>query len=372
MAHVLGVVRVGCRANDMVSFGAKLATTIGAPYEKPSHVREKVGAFIHGNGPTEWAAFAYRTCHRAEGTGVRGPAPLRFESRQGALSFSSGRWLASVLFGLELVNLEYERLIGEAVARETPGREDAARAALASRESLERIAHCLSSVVGRRVEVRFPLGRQSPQIFFDGAEVPLELLGDGLRGTFSWVADLIVRLRHTPWKDTSRSPFDQEFWLLLDDVDQGLHPQLQARLYPALREAFPYARIYGTTHSPFVVASLGEGVVFPIRPDPRTRRVTGQVVARLLRPGSSLAVVVEEVFAAPSDFVDAGTCEALQRHREVVDRLRRGEAIDVDGFARDRLFLLGLNEDVAVVVAMREAPARRQVDAALARLEATG
>lgn len=107
------------------------------------------------------------------------------------------------------------------------------------------------------------------------------------------------------------------------------------RLYPALRKLFPRARIYGTTHSPFVVASLlgdGDGVVFPIRPDPKTHRVTGPVPAWPFRHGNSLTAVIEEVFATPADFVDPETREALQRHRDAVDRLRRGEPIDEPRF----------------------------------------
>lgn len=72
----------------------------------------------------------------------------------------------------------------------------------------------------------------------------------------------LVRLERITWADTARSPLDQDFWLILDEIDQGLHPQLQMRLFPALRELFPRARIYATTHSPFVVALLGDGVVF--------------------------------------------------------------------------------------------------------------
>lgn len=165
--------------------------------------------------------------------------------------------------------------------------------------------------------------------------------------------------------DASRSPLDQDFWLILDEIDEGLHPQLQMRLFPALRELFPRARIYATTHSPFVVASIGEGVVFPIRPDPKTRRVSGVIAPKPLRHGQSLAYVVEEVFATPSDFIDAETREALAIHREQVDQLRRGESIDWEVFRAKRSFLIGLNEEVATIVAMREVPARKQIAAGL-------
>ncbi len=328
-----------------------------------------VSTFARGDGTARWAAFGYRAHHPTAILETNGPAPLHFEGRHDALSFAMGSQRIASLLGQELVNLEYDRVRAETYAREQPESDEFRLAAVANREAIERIERALSRVVDRCVEVRFPFHQTAPQVLFDGEEVPVDLLGEGLRSTVSWLADLLVRLRHTPWEDRSRAPFDQPFWLILDEVDQGLHPQLQMRLYPALRELFPRARIYGTTHSPFVVASLGDGdgVVFPIRPDPKTHRVAGAVRPWPFRSGNSLTAVIEEVFATPADFVEPETHEALQRHREAVERLRRGEPIDESRFAEDRRFLLGLSEEVATAVAMREAIAPKKVQAVIER-----
>ena len=130
---------------------------------------------------------------------------------------------------------------------------------------IRRMADALSLVVDRKVSIDFPSGRMSPRVRFDGADVPIQYLGEGLRRTVSWLVDLLVRLERTNWVDTSRAPTEQAFWLLLDEVDEALHPSMQARLLPAIRDLFPNARIYATTHSPFVVGSVDSGCVFRLR-----------------------------------------------------------------------------------------------------------
>ena len=47
--------------------------------------------------------------------------------------------------------------------------------------------------------------------------------------------------------------------LLIDEIENHLHPTWQRRVIPALRKHFPGLQIFATTHSPFVVAGLKKG-----------------------------------------------------------------------------------------------------------------
>ena len=47
--------------------------------------------------------------------------------------------------------------------------------------------------------------------------------------------------------------------LLIDEIENHLHPTWQRRVIPALLEHFPGLQIFATTHSPFVVAGLKKG-----------------------------------------------------------------------------------------------------------------
>ena len=62
--------------------------------------------------------------------------------------------------------------------------------------------------------------------------------------------------------------------LLIDEIENHLHPTWQRRVIPALLEHFPGLQIFATTHSPFVVAGLKAGQVHLLNRDPETGVVT--------------------------------------------------------------------------------------------------
>lgn len=320
-----------------------------------------------------WAVFAYQGHQRTAVITSKGPADIEAPPLFGALSFGRlDNVLASAYFGQLLVNLDYE----EAKALKEASRsgitaerkDELERIATSRRAMLDGIERALSEVLGREVTLEFPFEERTPRVLLDGVCIPLSLLGEGMRSTLAWLADLLVRLHRVRWEDPTRSPLTQDFWLILDEIDESLHPTMQMRILPALRRLFPCARIYLTTHSPFVVASAGEGCVFSIRPDAR-HQVKGEIAARELTPGQSLEWVVEEIFGAETGFIDAWTRDALRAHRADITRLRRKEALSEDDWRtllERRAALLALNEQVQTVVAMQEVPVARILDARLA------
>ena len=55
--------------------------------------------------------------------------------------------------------------------------------------------------------------------------------------------------------------------LLIDEIENHLHPTWQRRVIPALLKHFPGLQIFATTHSPFVVAGLKAGQVHILKRD---------------------------------------------------------------------------------------------------------
>ncbi len=55
--------------------------------------------------------------------------------------------------------------------------------------------------------------------------------------------------------------------LVIDEIENHLHPTWQRRVIPALLEHFPGLQIFATTHSPFVVAGLRAGQVHMLNRD---------------------------------------------------------------------------------------------------------
>jgi energy-coupling factor transporter ATP-binding protein EcfA2 len=312
-----------------------------------------------------WAAFLFHARMPSAKLAAEGPRKIAEDPRTSALGFEK-RWPAAEALGQLAINLEFERVQYAQYAAEQPA--EATRfheAAEARKRALAWFELAFSKLLARKVTFVFEPGRLSPKMFFDGEELPLDQLGEGMRGTVAWLADLLVRLERIPWIDETRSPWEQEFWLILDEIEASLHPKMQMRILPALRELFPRARIYATTHSPFVVASAGEGHVFCLRPHATTHRVSGVIESVKLEPGQSLEWVVASIFDAPTGIVDHETRDAIEEHQREVDALRRGDDVDWTRFLSRRDRLVALNDEVAAIVRITEAPVRKVVEARL-------
>ena len=84
-------------------------------------------------------------------------------------------------------------------------------------------------------------------------------LSSGTQTTFLWIHWLAYKmLNHYDFaEDWHKKPAI----LLIDEIENHLHPTWQRRVIPALLEHFPGLQIFATTHSPFVVAGLRAGQV---------------------------------------------------------------------------------------------------------------
>jgi hypothetical protein len=312
--------------------------------------------------PVVWAAFAQGPHQRNVELNTAGPREIEEAPLHGSLSF--GAQPTSHLLGQLLANLENDRTKALAYASEgsePERRRELEQVAASRRAALARFGHVFSEVLERPVTIDFSIDRQAPRIRIDGEDLALDLLGEGLRSTLSWLSDLLVRLERVRWTDASRSPLDQDFWLILDEIEESLHPTMQARILPALRELFPNARIYAATHSPFVVASAAEGTLFAIRLG-KDHRVRGEVKRQPLEPGQSLEWVVSEIFQARTGFVDQQTRDDLDAHDRDIRQFQRKLEIDWDAFLARRDRLMRLNDEVRTVAAMQEVRVRAEID----------
>ena len=94
-------------------------------------------------------------------------------------------------------------------------------------------------------------------------------LSSGTQGTLLWIYALSLKIAsHYRWqKGWQQKPAI----LLIDEIENHLHPTWQRRVIPALLEHFPGLQIFATTHSPFVVAGLKAGQVHLLKRDQEGR-----------------------------------------------------------------------------------------------------
>ena len=104
---------------------------------------------------------------------------------------------------------------------------------------------------------------------YTGYDDPLPIylghLSSGTEGTLLWIRWLALKMVH-------HYQFDREWMnkpaiLLIDEIENHLHPTWQRRVIPALLDHFPNLQIFATTHSPFVVAGLKAGQVHLLNRD---------------------------------------------------------------------------------------------------------
>ena len=98
-----------------------------------------------------------------------------------------------------------------------------------------------------------------PQFRTPDGDLPLNVLSQGTQSTLQWVAHFLFG--HAQYYDYPENLEEKPAILIVDEIDVHLHPSWQRRIIPALTNNFPNLQIFCSTHSPLMLAGLGEGQV---------------------------------------------------------------------------------------------------------------
>lgn len=82
-----------------------------------------------------------------------------------------------------------------------------------------------------------------------GGRIRLEGWADGYRMTFNWMLDLYGRAMSA---DRITPEGHVRGIVLIDEIEQHLHPSMQSEILPRISEVFPAIQLIATTHSPLV------------------------------------------------------------------------------------------------------------------------
>ena len=178
-------------------------------------------------------------------------------------------------------------------------------------------------------------------------------LSSGTEGTLLWVRWLALKMVfnygfHDGWEK-------QPAILLIDEIENHLHPTWQRRVIPALLEHFPGLQIFATTHSPFVVAGLKKGQVHMLKRD------ADGVVTASTNDHDIIGWTTDEIlrtFMGVDEPTDQLTVERANRLRELrgKDELSPEEAEELERLRRQ------VNEDFMSSSAPLEAQRERYGD----------
>ena len=164
-----------------------------------------------------------------------------------------------------------------------------------------------------------PWARPAESAYREEADsIPIYLghLSSGTEGTLLWIRWLALRLAYH--YNFEEGWHEKPAILLIDEIENHLHPTWQRRVIPALLEHFPGLQIFATTHSPFVVAGLKAGQVHILNRD------ANGVVTASTNPQDVVGWTADEILRGMMG-VDDPTDDATARAASELRQLRTEE-----------------------------------------------
>lgn len=94
----------------------------------------------------------------------------------------------------------------------------------------------------------------------------LNQLSDGYGAVLSIVTELTMRMdsKYSDLKFAVDKPYDLQGVVLIDEIETHLHIDLQKKILPFLTSFFPKIQFIVTTHSPFVLSSIDNAVIYDL------------------------------------------------------------------------------------------------------------
>lgn len=97
----------------------------------------------------------------------------------------------------------------------------------------------------------------------DGRKITFNQLSEGFSAFFSIVIDLLIRIDHYR-KEKGDYSIDPYGIVLIDEPETHFHLSLQYNILPLLSKLFPNIQLIVATHSPAVISSLKNAIVFDL------------------------------------------------------------------------------------------------------------
>lgn len=148
-----------------------------------------------------------------------------------------------------------------------------------------------------------------------GRAISLDAWADGYRLTFNWIMDLYGRAMQA---GAITENGGIRGVLLLDEIEQHLHPSMQSELINQLSQALPDVQIFATTHSPLTALGVGEENVISLQRDPATGEIRRMNIPSLKGYTIEDALVEDALFG--TDPYPQSARDDLTRYRDLTQR----------------------------------------------------
>jgi len=131
-------------------------------------------------------------------------------------------------------------------------------------EALEAVRRVVTKCIPGAGDFFFDTARDELMVVIDDSHQRFDQLSDGFKNMIAIVADIAHRaLRLNPHLDSGNLARVSGV-VLIDEIDQHLHPIWQRRVVADFKAVFPNIQIIATTHSPFIIQALEPGEVLDL------------------------------------------------------------------------------------------------------------
>ena len=111
----------------------------------------------------------------------------------------------------------------------------------------------------------------------DNRKFNLNQLSDGYRAVLDIVSELLMRSA-----GKAIHAYDLQGIVLIDEIETHLHIDLQKKILPFLTSFFPKIQFIVTTHSPFVLSSVDNAVIYDLEKQIRVEDLSGYSVEGII------------------------------------------------------------------------------------------
>lgn len=183
------------------------------------------------------------------------------------------------------------------------------------------VREVMSKFVEDATDVVFDNRRLEVIVFFENSEPqPFSHLSDGQRNMLALAGDLAMRMARLNPHLGQQTLQETPGIALIDELDLHLHPTWQRHVVQDLRNTFPKVQFITTSHSPFIVQTLGEGQLLSldeVQPVPQFENLGLEEIAgglmgvehpevsprylEMVEAAKSYLMTLEEAAMAPED-----------------------------------------------------------------------
>lgn len=217
-----------------------------------------------------------------------------------------------------------------------------AQKSIGEEDPLKQMKNYLWSLWNLKASHQLNVSAQQVVIHGPWGGMPFHALGDGYRGTGSWLLDLMGNCVKSGQWNSELSGI-----VLLDEMDEHLHPRWQKDLVPKLRRLLPNIQFVATTHSPLAIVNSMPGELFATRlhnavaeliPDalqePEGRSANELLMGEWFGLESTLDNRSEQLLKKyRKSFKEGNTVKLKQLEKELKQRIRSFLPTDIDNVA---------------------------------------